>query len=443
MKKKKEVNKVVRLALYIDQYDKDGKQVDYKEINQLLWELQKQTREIKNKTIQYCWEYYNFRSDYYKKFNSYPKEKDILNYSLAGFIMDKLKTGNDLYSQNCTTTVRGACKEFEDSREKFLKGESSIITYKPNQPIDIHNERIDLKKIDKDFYLSLNMVNTKSDYYKKYKDTKVRFKVNVKDDSTQTILERCIDQIYKIGESKLIYNRKKKLWFLNMVYKFEPQVIDNLDPDKILGVDLGVALPICASVYGDLNRFTINGGEIEEFRRRVEARKKSLLKQGRYCGDGRIGHGIKTRNKSVYAIEDKIARFRDTANHKYSRALIDYAVKNGCGTIQMEELSGITSDANRFLKNWTYYDLQTKIKNKAEEKGINVVFIKPRYTSKRCSKCGYINADNRKYQAHFLCLKCGFKENADYNASQNLSIRDIDKIIENEINQSAKSKQTE
>ncbi len=66
-----------------------------------------------------------------------------------------------------------------------------------------------------------------------------------------------------------------------------------------------------------------------------------MLRQGTVCDDGRIGHGIHTRNKPVYRMEDKTARFRNTANHKYSRALIDFAVKNGCGTIQMEDLSGI------------------------------------------------------------------------------------------------------
>ena len=45
-------------------------------------------------------------------------------------------------------------------------------------------------------------------------------------------------------------------------------------------------------------------------------------------------------------------------------------VKDLGGTIQMEELTGITSEANRFLKNWSYFDLQTKIEYKAQEAGI-------------------------------------------------------------------------
>ena len=65
---------------------------------------------------------------------------------------------------------------------------------------------------------------------------------------------------------------------LNLSYSFQSSVQDNLDENKILGVDLGVHYPICASVYGDLKRFTIDGGEIEEYRRRVESKKLSLLK---------------------------------------------------------------------------------------------------------------------------------------------------------------------
>ena len=427
------MNKVVKLVLICEQFDKDGNEVDYKDVYKLLWELQKQTREIKNKSIQYCWEFSNFSSDYYKKHHEYPKEKDVLNYTLGGFVNDKFKTGNDLYSANCSTTVRTACGEFQNSKAEFMKGNRSIISYKANQPLDLHNKSIRLEFQNNSFYLYLKLLNRQAVKDLGYKNSEVRFKVIVKDNSTKTILERCTDQIYNIGASKLIYNQKKKQWFLNLVYSFESQTVEVLDPNKILGVDLGIAYPICASVYGDLNRFTIHGGEIEEFRRRVEARKLSMLKQGKNSGDGSIGHGIKTRNKPVYAIEDKIARFRDTANHKYSHALIDYAVKNGCGTIQMENLTGITDEAERFLKNWSYFDLQTKIEYKAKEKGIKIVYINPRYTSQRCSKCGYIDKDNRKTQASFVCLKCRFESNADYNASQNISIANIDKIIESEL----------
>ena len=423
------MNKVVKLALISETYDKDGNEVDYKEINKLLWELQKQTREIKNKSIQLCWEYNNFSCDYYKKNGVYPKEKDILSYTLSGFVNDKFKTGNDLYSGNCSTTIRTVCTEFNNSKSDFIKGDRSIISYKSNQPLDIHKKCIKVDYENGIFKVRLNLLNRPAFKRRNFSNTEISFKILVKDNSTKTILERCIDGIYGISASKLIYNQKKKQWFLNLSYSFEAKEIATLDKDKILGVDLGIALPICASVYGDLDRFTIKGGEIEHFRKSIESRKRSLLQQGKVCGDGRIGHGIHTRNKPAYNIEDKIARFRDTANHKYSRALIDYAVRNGCGTIQMENLKDITEEKDPFLKNWTYFDLQQKIEYKAKEKGIKVVYIAPKYTSRRCSKCGHIDKDNRLTQANFVCLNCGYKENADYNASQNIAIKDIDKII--------------
>jgi IS605 OrfB family transposase len=157
-----------------------------------------------------------------------------------------------------------------------------------------------------------------------------------------------------------------------------------------------------------------------------------MLEQRKYCGEGSIGHGVHTRIKPIEVMSDKIANFRDTCNHKYSRYVVDMAVKHKCGVIQMEDLTGISKD-EVFLKNWSYYDLQQKIEYKAKEVGINVKYIKPQYTSQRCSKCGHIHKDNRKAQAEFECQVCGFKTNADYNAARNIATPDIDKIIEQQL----------
>lgn len=60
------LTKIVKLYLISEQIDKDGNRVDYKEINSILWNLQKQTRDIKNKTVQLCWEWMNFSSVLYR-----------------------------------------------------------------------------------------------------------------------------------------------------------------------------------------------------------------------------------------------------------------------------------------------------------------------------------------------------------------------------------------
>ncbi|MEM4385797.1 MAG: transposase [Candidatus Anstonellales archaeon] len=107
-----------------------------------------------------------------------------------------------------------------------------------------------------------------------------------------------------------------------------------------------------------------------------------------------------------------MVNFRNTVNYKYSRYIVDMAVKYGCGIIQMEDLEGISKDS-LFLKDWTYYDLQEKMKYKAEEYGIEVRKISPRYTSQRCSNmCRHIDKENRETQEKFICKKCGYTENA-------------------------------
>lgn len=60
------------------------------------------------------------------------------------------------------------------------------------------------------------------------------------------------------------------------------------------------------------------------------------------------------------------------------------------------------------------------IEGKAKLEGIVVKYVNPAYTSQACSKCGYTSRSNRKNQSDFVCEECGFKANADYNASVNI-----------------------
>lgn len=423
--------RVVRIYLYCDVLDKNGNSVDYKTANSILWELQKETRLIKNKTVQLCWEWFNFQSDYKDKYGKYPIDKDILNRTLFGHIYRCLAPNSQLNTNNVATSINAVCKQFKRDIKDYRKGTKSIREYKQDQPIDIEGRGIRIAYTDGEFKITLPMLNKTA--IEECNINQFTFKAVVADKSTRTILERCHDGIYKISASKLIYDKTRKkdkpMWRLDLCYTCETTRLSDLDEGTILGVDLGVAKPIVASVYGDKTRFVIDSNEILAFRARIEQRKKVLGRQTKYCGDGRVGHGIKKRTEHVHKMADKVACFRETTNFKYAKALVNYAVKHHCGTIQMEDLTGITEN-DTFLKQWSYFDLQQKIINKAAEFGIKVIKVDPAYTSQRCSKCGFIHKDNRITQSQFKCLQCGFKENADYNASQNISIKDIDKIIE-------------
>jgi len=49
-----------------------------------------------------------------------------------------------------------------------------------------------------------------------------------------------------------------------------------------------------------------------------------------------------------------------------------------------------------------------------------VVRVKAANTSKRCARCGYIVGDLKLSNRWFVCPKCGWEADRDYNASLNI-----------------------
>ena len=413
---------------------------EFHEMQKVFWELQRKTREVLNRSLQMAFDWDYQRREYFRKNGEYPDEKTLLGDKLINLIYNRMAEDYpDFARGNLAALTQIAWKKYQDCRSDVLKGNMSLPSYKKDHPIVF---RADSVKVSDDKYgTPVVELTTLSRNYKKAHgiNTNPVFEVLLNDGTQRAIFDRVLSGEYKLGQCMVQYEKRK--WFLLLNYSFPAEKL-MLDKEKILGVDLGESIAVCASSVSEWGRFVIDGGEVTKFAAQIEARKRSQQHQAAYCGDGRIGHGTKTRVAAVYKTEDKIANFRDTVNHRYSKALIDYAVKHGFGTIQMEDLSGIKPDTGfpKLLRHWTYYDLQSKIEAKAKESGIQVVKVDPRFTSQRCSKCGCIDEDNRKDQAHFCCVSCGFKANADFNASQNLSVKNIDKIIEKEYN--ANRKQT-
>ena len=72
------------------------------------------------------------------------------------------------------------------------------------------------------------------------------------------------------------------------------------------------------------------------------------------------------------------------------------------------------------MQYFTYRQVLDKLERLSQEKGFQLMKVNPAYTSQKCSCCGYTNKGNRKNQSDFCCKKCGFKLNADLNASRNI-----------------------
>lgn len=423
---------IVKIMKYQIQYiDGCG---DFSNMQKELWNIQKQTRSILNRSIQilYDWEYRN--EMHHEATGEYLDVLKETGYKrIDGYVYNRLVNAyTNIAASNKNVSIQTAFKKYKDSKLNILKGDMAVPSYKKDQPIPINQKNCKISYDNGNIIFEASMFS--KNYQKEHDYGKVKFRILVCDGSQDAIITNILSGEFGIGNCQITYSRKKKKWFLFLTYKFQKdKQIEDLDPDKILGIDLGEKYAVYASVYNEpwYNSLAIDGGEVTAFAERIEARKRSMQQSAKYCNGGRKGHGTQTRIDRVYKMRNKIANFRDTKNHVYSRKVVDFALENHCGVIQMEDLSGIKESTGypKILAHWTYFDLQSKIEYKAKEHGIQVKKINPRYTSQRCSKCGCIDNANRQDQAKFKCTVCGFESNADYNASQNIAIKDIDLII--------------
>lgn len=236
--------------------------------------------------------------------------------------------------------------------------------------------------------------------------------------NNKIMLQRIITGEYQMCDSSFRFEENKL--FLYLCIKV-PNRTNILDENKVLGIDLGINVPITFSVNNTEDRGYF--GSREEFTNKRLALQKSRRNLSKALVNTNGGKG---RNKKLKKLEDfreKELNFALTYNHKGSKWVIDKALMNGCGQINVEDLSSISkSDKNQFvLRNWSYYQLQSLIEYKAKREGIKVVKVNPEYTSQCCSRCNHIESDNRQSQSEFKCMACGYELNADINASKNIS----------------------
>lgn len=225
----------------------------------------------------------------------------------------------------------------------------------------------------------------------------------------------------KNGEAKFCdssIQRKGKKLFLLMVVSFESDSSVCLDKDKVCGVDLGIAIPaVCATNFDEAREYI---GDLNIIKRRY-AFKKQRQQLQRALIDSKGGHGRKRKLQALDRLCKAESNFVKTLFHNYSKRIVNFALKNDCGVIKMEDLSGIGDNVKVLSQNWGYFQLQSMIEYKAKQFNIQVVYVDPRNTSRTCSCCGHLDKDNRKTQSSFKCLECGAEMNADYNAAINIS----------------------
>ncbi|MBI4451115.1 IS200/IS605 family element transposase accessory protein TnpB [Candidatus Woesearchaeota archaeon] len=208
---------------------------------------------------------------------------------------------------------------------------------------------------------------------------------------------------WKVCESLLRMDNKGRAYF---VFVFSKEIDARSSNNRsCLGVDLGIKN---LAVTSD-GRF-FHSPQAKTFKRKFKYLRSKLQAKG-----------TRASKRLLHKLAGRETRYMTWVNHNVSKTIVS---EFGGNKMVMEDLRGIRKTSrgrtlNYWISNWSYAQLQSFIQYKAERQGIQVLRVKPHYTSQLCHKCGTLGT---RSAGSFACSHCGFGLfSADLNAARNLA----------------------
>jgi IS605 OrfB family transposase len=212
--------------------------------------------------------------------------------------------------------------------------------------------------------------------------------------------------------SSVTLNRRGDEWYATFVVERKGPKSSS---SRLIGVDIGMTTIITTSEarhYGEVSA---------ELAHRVErADEKRRRKQ-------KLNACLKRKNQPTLSLNDhKVEAF---ARNEIGRALNQMLNDLPGGTqvalerLSVKDMRMKSRQMNRRLRASQLAYVRDKLKFKLDERGIRYRSVQAAYTSQQCAKCGFTISMNRRSQAEFRCLWCGYEANADENAAQVIAER--------------------
>ena len=213
---------------------------------------------------------------------------------------------------------------------------------------------------------------------------------------------------WKLKGADIGMDRKKRV-FVNLIYECPDPEIENND-GKIVGLDRGVYNIVTTS-----DGVHYGAKDARRVKRKYSHVRSELQKKG-----------IRSAKRRLKAISSCEKRFVQDQNHCISKELADsdgdvsVYVLEDLSSMNLLRLRGKSNKTMRkWLSNWSYSDLESKLAYKCQKNGIRVEFVDARYTSQKCSVCKTIDKASRKGN-RYICRHCGNNMHADTNAAINI-----------------------
>jgi len=219
-----------------------------------------------------------------------------------------------------------------------------------------------------------------------------------------------------LGEVKNVtVNQSCGKWYVSI--QTEREVAQPIPQGDAVGIDMGVARFATLSdgrFIEPLNSFKKHQQQLTRYQRAMSRKVK-------------FSNNWKKAKVRVQKIHTYIANARKDFLHKATTTISknhamvcieDLQVRNmsrsAAGTADVPGNNvRAKSGLNKAILDQGWYEFRRQLGYKLSWNGGWLVAVPPQNTSRTCPCCGHVSADNRRSQARFECVECGFEENAD------------------------------
>ena len=187
--------------------------------------------------------------------------------------------------------------------------------------------------------------------------------------------------------------------------------------------------------WGVTRFYTLSDGE---YREQLQPLKRFLPKlakqQRRLARKKKFSRNWKKAKARISKLHTRIANIRKDFLHLSSNRISknhamvfveDLQVKNMSASAKGTKAKpgkkvGRKSGLNRAILDASPFELRRQLKYKTQWNGGLLLAVSPQNTSRKCPECRHTSAENRKTQAKFVCVECGFSAHADWVAAVNI-----------------------
>ncbi|MCK0505790.1 RNA-guided endonuclease InsQ/TnpB family protein [Aromatoleum anaerobium] len=204
-------------------------------------------------------------------------------------------------------------------------------------------------------------------------------------------------------------------WFVSIQTRRDVET--QLPHGGAIGIDMGIAR------FATLSDGTFYA-PLHSFKRHETALRRAQRAMSRKTKFSNNWRKAKVR---VQRIHSRIGNARRDYLHKCSTTISQNHAMVCIEDLQVRNMSRSaagTADApgrnvraksglNKAILDQGWAEFRRQLDYKLAWNGGHLIAVPPRNTSRTCPCCGHVSADSRQTQARFLCVECGFEENAD------------------------------